>query len=1263
MNISCCKTKFYFFVLFLLSNIAALNAQSYNTFSVNIEWKKPEKIVFGGDSLTKLSFENAFYDNIDGALVPYFRSVIPVYSDDIDVSYSIDVTGSEPVPSDEIALMPQNIDTLPCCDYYVTKSRDNCNIDFLIFPFYKNGDEILRILSCDVTYSVKESVSRNNEKRSYAENSVLESGKWYKLSLQSTGMYKITYSDFNEMGFPVSSINPKNIRLYHNGGGVIPVVNKEERHDDLVEIPIYVHGESDGSFDESDYVLFYARGPVTWKYNNGAYERVPNPYSDYSCVFLTADKGEGKRIQNAAAISDNHDEVVTSFLDYQLKEDDIYNLNNMGATWYFDKYDAVTSLSYQFDFPDIIKDRKCYLRAEVASKNNVPASFKFKANGVQISQLNFSKINSSNTFALTSGTGNVKFSSNKNNVDINLEYVKSGSSSSGWVDYISVNAWRKLKFYGNAMLFRNPECVDNEKIYRYEIENASNSMQVWDVTNPVEPKKMPLQFSSDVASFLTEGVENNEFVAFNGKEFKKPNFISVVNNQNLHSRYDFDYLIITHPNFVSQAERLKEIHSRIDDLEIEIVTTPQIYNEFSCGALDIAAIRDYIKMIYDKSDRRLRYVLLFGDASYDFKNKSGQFCFVPSYESINSCSADCNVSDDFFACLDANEGNMEVNGNLVDVAVGRMPVSTIEDATVVIDKIETYISDREGMGQWRKLIAFAADDDIQTYAMHAEQLEGIVRKQLGDDVNFDKIYLDAYPQIATSSGQRAPEFNAALTNRVEQGALIVDYIGHAGEVGWADERILTNDDIFSWSNSPKLHLMMTASCEFSRFDDHTRTSSGEYVFLSRYGGAIAMVSAARVTFADNNQNMFRRFYEHMFDIEGGRYITMGDMYVHSKQIGDFNSKDYAFFGDPALRLNYPINKVAITSINDHDVSYADTLKALQRANIKGVVTDFEGKIMTDFNGLANVVVYDKENEYTTLGDESQSAVMSFKLRDNVIYNGKFPVVNGEFSADIILPKDINYSYGAGLISLYAYNDETDAGGSYSNIIVGGMNQNAELDEEGPEIKLYIDDEKFVDGSMTNENPILLAFVKDKNGINTSSAAIGHDITATLSGATNKTYSLNQFYDSPLSDGDYGTLSYKFYNLNEGEHVLTFRVWDIYNNSSTATIRFNVVKSNVINIENVMNYPNPMSDYTNFSFEHNQRDSEIDIQIRIYNIMGQLVRTITEHSYGTNARIDPILWDATSDDGNKLPAGVYLYQVCIINSQNKETSTYSKLVIK
>lgn len=1262
VDIKLCKLTRFVLVIAILLNVKNAYTQVTDTFSANIEWNGIDRYSFYDTVIDRISFVDAVYDEYVSKQMPIYERLIPVHSDNVDVAFDVKIKDYELLPSDELYCVDKELSSSPYHSNLLQISRDETCVRFVLLPFFKNDEGVMRVLSFDVSYTINDV-----EKRSsfvYAENSVLASGKWYKMSLSSTGVYKITYSELVSMGVPVSSVDPKNIRIYHNAGGVLPTINSETKYDDLVELPIYVHGENDGVFNENDYILFYGRGPVVWKNDGETYKHVFNPYSDNSYAFLNTDIGEGKRIQNATKITEAANEIVTSFLDRKVIDVDEVNLNNMGATWYSNDFDLTTTASYDFSFPNMIKNEKCVMIADMAVDNTTSSvSLNIKANGTSVYNKSLGVLSNIHVCAQEVNSGNVKFNSNSSNIKIDVTFNKSGSSAKCWLNYLSVNAWRELKYTGSMMSFRNPKCMLIDKYYKYQISNADSNIQVWDVTDPVEPSRHELNLDANVASFVTTGRMDNEFIVFNPNACKSVYFVSTVTNQNLHSKYDFDYLIITHPDFYSQAERLKSVHAKIDDLEIEIVTPQLIYNEFSCGALDISAIRNYIKMIYEKSEHRLRYVLLFGDASYDYKNKSGNVCFVPTYQSEPSCDTrECICTDDYFVCLDANEGDMLNTTSSIDIAIGRFPVSNVEDAEAAVDKVEDYsMINSENAGPWRKVLTFMADDDDEYFLENCEDMIEIIKENGGTDVEFDKVYLDAYPQVASSSGQRSPECNEAITNRMERGTLLVNYVGHAGEIGWAEERIFTNENIFALRNAPKYHLMLTASCEFARYDDHTRTSAGEYMFLNHNGGAIALITAARVTYGSPNQDIMKRMYKHFFDMEGGEYIAMGDIYVHAKADTKLNTKRYIFIGDPALRLCYPKNEIEITSINNHDVNVMDTLRALDDVSVEGVVKDISGNVMTDFNGTLHITVYDKENTYMTNGDECKP--LSFKMTNSVIYTGKTSVVNGKFSTTFTLPKDINYSYGYGNISLYANSDITDAHGKFSNIVVGGYNTDAEPDTEGPEMNIFIDDERFVDGSVTNENPTLIAYIKDLNGINTSGAGIGHDITATLSGATNKTYNLNQYYDAPNDKDEFGTLRYKFYNLNEGEHVLTLKVWDIYNNSTTTSIRFNVVKTKTITIEDVFSYPNPMSDYTNFVFNHNQIDNKIDIQVRIYNVMGQLVKTIEEYREGETLRNNPIKWDGKSDNGVNLPAGIYVYYVTVRNSQDEIASGYSKLIIK
>lgn len=1099
--------------------------------------------------------------------------------------------------------------------------------------------------------------------KGFATDSVLSSGTWYKMSISSTGIYKLTYSDLESMGVDVKNIDPRCIRIYHNGGGVLPKINKAPYPDDLAEIPIFVSGENDGVFNQNDYILFYARGPVVWKYytKQNYYSHVKNPYTDYTYVFLTVGDEHGKRIQTAETPSAGAAMLVTEFLDHQVIDVDEVNINNMGCTWYFDAFDITTQRNYNFAFQNMITERDVKVKASMASRNASSASF-------VVSYKN--KVLYSKTYGPTSATiyANADtscfatFSATASPVSVDVKYVRSATSSVGWMDYISMNAWRRLKMSGNVMFFRNPECNDESKVYEYQLQNASNAIRVWDVTNPIEPKLINTSLSSSTLSFKINGDVGNEFVAFDGNDFNTPTYVGKVANQNLHAKKDIDYLIITNPKFQSHAERLKEIHSHIDDLVIDIVQPQYIYNEFSCGALDIAGIRNFIKMLYKNSsdEHRLKYVLLFGDASYDYKNPD--VCLIPSYESFKSTVITSSfVTDDFYVCLGDDEGDLEKDNSssIIDLAIGRMPVNTTDEATDVLDKIEAYLAkNNKVMSNWRNVVTLMCDDESTGFINNCEIIADSISRW-GGDVIVDKLYLDAYNQVATASGQRCPEINEALTNRIERGTLVFGYNGHGGEIGLGDERILTIDDINSWQNLPMLPLFMTATCEFSRFDDHTRTSAGEIMFTSKRGGAIAMITTARTT--SNSLEILKRTFRNMFVMRNGEYPTMGDIFYKAKQDNKPDTKVFVLFGDPALRLAYPKNNVVLTRINGNAaVANTDTLKALSTVELQGEVRDNFGERMTDFNGEVRVSVYDKENTYRTKGDNG-SPIRDFKVRNSLLFNGRAVVDSGKFEIKFLLPKDINYSYGKGLISFYATDYETDANGSYGDIIIGGYDETALPDVDGPVARIFIDDTLFVSGGITNENPVFYAFIKDKNGINTTGAGIGHDIIATITGATNKTYTLNSYYDTPLDANDYGTIVYRFYGLNEGLHHLNFRVWDIYNNSTNVSLDFNVVKSSNMSIENIFNAPNPMSDQTRFCFEHNQK-GDIDVTIRIYNISGQLVKTLNDSRYGTSTRIEPIYWDGTSDSGSPLPSGVYIYNVTLTNSNNEKQSGYSKLVI-
>lgn len=1093
----------------------------------------------------------------------------------------------------------------------------------------------------------------------HAADSKLSTGNWYRIGMPETGIYRLTYTDLSSLGLEVDRINPKNIRVFHNGGGVLNELNAQPRFSDLMEIPIFVAGESDGRFDRDDYVLFYARGPVTWKYDQFSmyFRHNSNAYDDYSYAFITVDQGEGNRITMASSPAGSAVETVNEFLDYQVYDEDNYNIINGGRTYYGEIIDGNGSVTKDFPFQNIKANRLGTVEVNLAGRNFKPASFQLYVDDVLIKTFNITPTSagSQNTFA-NEASSMVTCPVSGNDVKVTLKHVGvSGTTSLGYVDYIAVNAWRSLAFSGSEMLFRNPEAREANKTYNYQLSGASSALQVWDVTDSIHPVKVNGQLLGSTYSFKVSGNPKNEFVAFDGSSFHSPVMMGKVDNQNLHGDMGYDYLMVVYPDFLEQAQRLKAIHAVYDpDLVIKIVTPEQVYNEFSCGAVDVSAIRDYCRLLYSDA-RPLRYLLLFGDASFDYKNRTEVATFVPTYEAPKAADIHSSVvTDDYFSFMDDNEGALK--GSVPDIGVGRFPVSTVEQAAQMVDKVENYLALNEStMQPWRNVITFLCDDaESNQFFRHSEGYARQIKQTGGANMVIDKIYLDAYDQEDTPSGQVAPEVNNAINNRMDKGTLVLNYVGHGGEVQLTTERILQRKDVNSWRNGPRYPLMITGTCEFSRYDDHTRTSLGEYAFLNQYGGMIAMFTTSRVTMGPNNQTFITAVYDHLFEIADGERLRLGDVFRMAKPLGQVFERAYVFFGDPALRLPLPKWTVETTYIDD-------TLKALQPAVIEGVVKDLSGQVASSFNGEVYVSVFDKEATITTKGDEGTTP-QDFQLRHNVLFNGKTEVVNGHFSIDFTVPRDISYRYGRGMVSYYATDYQNDAAGLYEDFIIGGFYEDAVLDEDPPMVRLFIDDEHFVSGGITGDSPTLIAYVKDASGINTTGTGIGHDIVATLTGPTNESYILNDYFVAELGYQGKGMITYRMQDLEEGDYILNLKVWDIYNNSGTASIAFRVASSDRMVLEDPVCAPNPFAEETFFSFGHNQIGNNMDVTIQIYDMMGRLVAILQEQVAGTSARTYPIRWDGRSNSGDRLPTGLYIYRIIAVNDQKEMATITSKLLI-
>ncbi|HMT29115.1 MAG TPA: type IX secretion system sortase PorU [Bacteroidia bacterium] len=973
----------------------------------------------------------------------------------------------------------------------------------------------------------------------------------------------------------------------------------------------------------------------------------------------------------------------SSFDDYSIHEVERLNFIKSGRQWYGEQFDADLTQSFNFSFPNIDLTEPVYVKSNLIAHSFSPSNFRLNYGSQFLIQQNVPAVGASYTDPYAAeNISTTTFNPVGPAITLSLTYTPTTSTSVGYLNYLELNARRNLQMSGSQMIFRDSRTVGAGNVTQFNFAAASN-VQVWDVTDPTNSK---IQLYDNGTSFKLETENLREFVAFDGTAFISPLPAGNVTNQNLHALGQTDMIILTHPSFLSEAFRLAEFHKTHDNLEVVVVTPDQVYNEFSCGARDIIGVRDFLKMFYDRATDPAdapKYLLLFGDGSYDNKTASSTNTnFLPTYQSLNSISLTGSyVSDDFYGFLDDNEGDWDdAQQDLLDIGIGRFPVKTMSEATTVVNKIidystpgtftgTNYCSDgnTSSLGDWRNTICFIADDEDS--GLHLDQSNNLANYMNTNFpvYNVDKIYIDAYSQVSTPGGQRYPTVNEAIDRRVDKGALVINYTGHGGETGWTGERILDNSMIQSWKNIRKLPLFITATCEFSRYDDPFRTSAGELVLINSEAGGIALMTTTRLVYASQNAVLNYAMISKLFVDINGEKPRLGDVYVLTKNdnnvlAGGINPRNFSLLGDPALMVAYPEYEVVTTQLNGNPiVAIADTLTALSKITIAGEIHN-GGQKLTNFNGIIYPTVYDKAEVVSTLQNDPSSPLRNFSLQKNILYKGKASVTNGEFTYTFIVPKDIAYQVGRGRLSYYAHNGNSDASGYYDSLLIGGSSTNALSDLAGPTVKLFLNDEKFVFGGTTDENPKIYALLSDTNGINTVGNGIGHDITATVDGNTDQTYVLNDYYESDLDSYQSGRVMYPLSKLSSGNHTLKFKVWDIYNNSSDAYTEFLVAESATLALNHVLNYPNPFTTRTSFFFEHNRPCNTLDVQVQVYTVSGKLIKTINRQVTCQGYRVDDLEWDGRDDFGDKIGRGVYVYRLKIKDSDGATAEKYEKLVV-
>jgi len=1307
-------TVFIFISLNALAQRQVKDSPAIVANSNNIPSSNIVRSVMADSAIVKLELKNAQYDLLKNNFPYYIISKRTSYNQ--TATPQIIIKKTQLVTDNNLAVIKKFYGKYLGTDFEAIQLSALCmgeNLNqYKIHPFRINAlNQVEELIEYDISWKIS---SNSNAQRlqsasSFKSSSVLGSGEWYKIAITKTGIHKIDRAFLISCGVPVENVKPENIRIYGNGGNVVEELNSAARYDDLEENAIQViNVNNDSKFDDGDYVLFYAKNKEKWKKASGQalkFSCEQNNYSDSAFYYINADLGPGKRINTQASSGSVPNATCSTYDYYNFHEQNNVNFVKSGRNFFGEYFDINNSYTFNFYDGDFVEGDTVVADVTIAGRGATNTIFNISGNGLNFNLTTYA-VDVSNYLASYADVENaIQRTVNNNSSVISILISKSTPVNLGWLDKLTVNARRYLSV-NKQFQFRDLRISKPGNICRFNISNpASQNINVWNVTNFLNPFIQQYNNNGNNLDFTAATDSLMEFAIAPDNDFYSPVFVSKIGNQNLHSQGQADYLIITHPLFTSHANRLALLHEQKEGLTYAIATTEQVYNEFSSGMTDISAIRDYIKMFYSRhisTGKQPKYVLLLGDGSYDNKNKSlvSNSNLIPTYQTPFSLGALNSIAtDDFYALMDPNEGIGAENIGSLDIGIGRLTVKNVGEADAVVNKIESYyrkddnfqISDpvlencttnaESPFGDWKNWIIFLGDDEDQS--QHTADANTISKKVQLQNPNFnlDKIFLDAYQQFSTPGGQRYPDAYIDLQKRIKKGALIFNYTGHGGEVGLTAERLIDVETINAWDNFSKLPLFVTATCEFTRYDDPGRTSAGELCLLNAKGGAVALLTTCRLAFSTSNLILNLTLYDFMFKkLPNGKKPCLGDVIRRAKDTlnQSLNFSNFHLIGDPAMTLSYPEQKVITSKINSSIIPLvqntltptSDTLGALQKITISGFIADTLGNKLTNFNGIVYPSVFDKEQTVTgLLNDESSydpafglGTPYKFLLQKNILYRGKAEVKNGDFSFSFIVPKDISFAYGPGKISYYATNGQSDAAGCFKNVIVGGGATNALFDNAGPQVTIYLNDKNFVNGGTTNEKPVLYAHLTDSSGINTIGSSIGHDITAVLDGNLSKPVVLNDYYEANLNSYQAGRIRYPFEELSEGNHQLTFKVWDIQNNSNVVSADFVVAPSAELALNHVLNYPNPFTSKTKFFLEHNQACNPLKVTVQVFSISGKLVKTIQKTVTCEGFRPEGIDWDGKDDFGDKLGRGVYIYKVAILNTDNKKAEKTEKLVI-
>ena len=1161
--------------------------------------------------------------------------------------------------------------------------------------------------------NAREVSSAFSAKKAQVTESKLSTGQVFRVSIKEKGIYRITRSLLTTMGLNPDAIDPNAVHVLSNGGRPLPALNGIERIADLAEQPIVRTGGGDGQFGASDEVLFYAPGPTGWIYKDGQFEHYTHPYSNDNAVFIKIETASGPTLVDAPFSSTASFPSFSStpgrfFLDI---EERVWSREHgSGTDWMSNTIRNGGSRNFLTNqiLPGLMAGPITY-QARVAIASNPMATVAMVSGSDILAQFTApyaTTQRSEDPAAITSTFSFQQTVAASQPIQLTMRLLSQNNEPEASLDWVRITYDQDLTKPTTGPLYfttRPGQFGDQQ----YQIKGYATEPRIWDVTGGILHRQFGVgsvsgQHAIQVGAQQVQGGPRDLVVFLPADTLPlSAAAVTPISNQNLHGLVDFPELVIVAPvAFLSAAEKLAS-HRRNQGMIVNLVTQTQVFNEFSGGVPDMRAVRDYMKFLYDRapSNQEPKYLLLFGDGHYDFRGISGYqqplTNHIFPYETFDSAYTDGTfTSDDYFGLLDDNEGLWVYSGftdtssERVDIGIGRFPAQTLSEANMMVDKVISY-EDPSTFGSWRTSYTAVADDgptglsgttnDRDLHLSNVDQVVELVARDLYPQINLQKIYAETYERVFLN-GFRIPEAKREISAAINRGTLVVNYSGHGGPNGLAQEEIFTKEDALALTNRNRLSIFVTATCSFGWWDLEEFQSGAESLLLNPNGGAVALFTTVRLVYTSGgtetlNAGLNRALNIAMFKVdEEGLPRRLGDILAETKNTGvglQGNSRKFNLLGDPSMRIGLPPGHAVVESLNQVPLNtQMGQMKALDLVTIEGEVQSANGMTNAAFNGAVNVTVYDAERN-VPLVEPFYNPTSFFRQREDLLWRGEVQAVSGKYKAQFVVPKDISYSNSPGRISVYSQDNAFHALGYSENFIVGGTSDTPPNDNQGPEIRLFMNDSTFVSGGQVEADSDLLVLLYDQSGINTVGTGVGHELLLTLDGDDTSSQDIGSGFEANPNSFQRGSVTWPLKGLETGPHTLRVRAWDVLNNSNSAELSFIVANDEVLSVHNVYNYPNPMNRETRFVFEHNQPSgTSAEVQLRIYTLSGRPIRTIHSDEALPSGVLSSgplmVYWDGKDDDLDRPATGIYLYRLRVVtynsNGERQVSEHTEKLAI-